>query len=238
MRSAPRRAKRRRSRSRRTAAGARAPPPRSSPCRAARRRRARRARSRISPYRARPRSSWERRRSRPGRRAAPARIPARPPRRSRHRPSRGRPAGSAWVVDALDEQEIAPVQADPFDAHPRFPGARLPGRARLDAQVVDAEAAAQRPSPVSHADPSPCALRLPPPADATETAAFSEPLSLISAGRPDDLNLLDSNQRYLSPYCLTVGASVRLGIANRGDCEFDLSDDGDSSAGPLMAAWR
>ena len=32
-----------------------------------------------------------------------------------------------------------------------------------------------------------------------------------------------------------VGASVRLGIANRGDCEFDLSDDGDSSAGPLRA---
>jgi hypothetical protein len=26
-----------------------------------------------------------------------------------------------------------------------------------------------------------------------------------------------------------------LGIANRGDCEFDLSDDGDSSAGPIHA---
>ena len=107
--------------------------------------------------------------------------------------------GLAWVVDALDEQEIAPVQADPFDAHPCFPGARLPGRARLDAQVVDAEAAAQRPSPVSHADPSPCALRLPPPADATKTAAFSEPLSLISAGRPDDAQPRYGREHSLAP---------------------------------------
>ena len=97
--------------------------------------------------------------------------------------------GLAWVETPSTSRRSRRF-ADPFDAHPRFPGARLPGRARLDAQVVDAEAAAQRPSPVSHADPSPCALRLPPPADATETAAFSEPLSLISAGCPDDLNLL------------------------------------------------
>ena len=27
-----------------------------------------------------------------------------------------------------------------------------------------------------------------------------------------------------------------IGIANRGDCEFDLSDDGDLSAGPLRMA--
>ena len=52
--------------------------------------------------------------------------------------------------------------------------------------------------------------------------------------------MVDSNQRYLSPYCLTRSRSFRSARHRQPcDCEFELSDDGDLSAGPLrMAAWR
>ena len=93
--------------------------------------------------------------------------------------------GLAWAVDALDEQEIAPVQADPFDAHPRFPGTRLPARAPRCAGCR-CRSRRSAPKPGQSCRSLPCALRPPPPADATTTAAFSEPLSLISAVRPDD----------------------------------------------------
>ena len=72
----------------------------------------------------------------------------------------------AGVVDAVDQEEIAPVQADSFDGAPALPrrpapGARAPRRAGCRCR-----SRRSAPKPGQSCLSLHCALRLPPPADA------------------------------------------------------------------------